>query len=58
MTLVDGKELDQAIQELIIKFMPTILDNFEIMVLANFFNFKYIPSQHTFSYANLIGIIW
>ena len=48
MTLVDGKELDQAIQELKIKFMPTILDNWKLWPLAIFFNFKYNPSQYIF----------
>ena len=36
MTLVDDKELDQAIQELKIKFMPTILDNWKLWPLAIF----------------------
>ena len=58
MGVVNGKNVDEAIREVKIKFLPTMVDNIKLWTPAMLLNYKFIPTQYSVLYSNMIGIIW
>ena len=58
MGLVNGKSFEDSTKEVEKKLVPTLIDNWKLWPAAMFINFKFIPTQYSVLYTNLVGIVW
>jgi hypothetical protein len=58
MGLVNGKSIDDTTGEVKKKLVPTMVDNWKLWPMAMFINFKFVPTQYSVLYTNMVGIVW
>jgi protein Mpv17 len=56
--LTSGKKLEQTYQELKVKLLPTLFDNWKIWPFLMFVNFAFVPMKYRVLYSNIFGMLW
>jgi protein Mpv17 len=56
--LTSGKYLRQTVEELKVKLLPTLIDNWKIWPFLMFVNFAFVPVKFRVLYSNIFGMLW
>jgi protein Mpv17 len=56
--MCSGKNFETAYNELKIKFLPVLYDNWKVWPILMAFNFSVVPMQYRVLFSNFCGMIW